>query len=525
MSETLFGFHRLLEIYDLALVQPLFTRSQLGAVRQREVADGREIRTWTAQYQPADTLRGHFEFGLKYERLNFEFFSRLFSRIDPQEIAHWVREEPTGSYARRTAFLYEWFTGHRLDVLDTASNVGYVDAIDGQLYLVAQAPGRDRRWRVNNNLPGLHDFCPLVYLGTEDERQWIYDVAIGVKELDDTYGAELLLRSAAWLTFKESRASFAIEHEADKDDRVKRFAAAIGEFSGHMQDPMSAQNLLPLQKAILGDTALRLGIRRSPVFIGQNTFRAQMVHYIAPPEELVDGMLDALRSFEARTRGADPVTRAAAVSFAFVYLHPLSDGNGRVHRFLINHLLAADKVVPANIIIPVSATIAGTARGRAEYDQVLEVISKPFMQRYVGAYHFGPQRTCPDGVVSDFAFTQTDDAQHAWRYLDLTAHARYLSGVLRQTVEHEMAEEALALRQHDEARGAIKNIIEMPDQDADRIIRSLKQEGWHVSNKLRKELPQIFDEGGVLNAQQGRIVAAVRAAFEGHRSENDSSTP
>lgn len=106
MSDTLFGFHRLAQLYGIELVQPLFTRSQLGAVRQREVADGREVRTWTAQYQPADSFRGHFEFGLKYERLNFELFSRLFSRIDPEEVASWVRDEPTGSYARRTAFLY-----------------------------------------------------------------------------------------------------------------------------------------------------------------------------------------------------------------------------------------------------------------------------------------------------------------------------------------------------------------------------------------------------------------------------------
>jgi len=55
----------------------------------------------------------------------------------------------------------------------------------------------------------------------------------------------------------------------------------------------------------------------------------------------------------------------------------------------VNHLLAADKVVPSRIVIPVSATIAGTAKGRAEYDQVLEVFSKPFMQNYVNDYRLG----------------------------------------------------------------------------------------------------------------------------------------
>ncbi|AEF88747.1 filamentation induced by cAMP protein Fic [Delftia sp. Cs1-4] len=515
MPDNLLGFHRLEAQHSVRLVQPLHTLSRLGAVRQRELAGGREIRTWTAQYQPTDTFRGHFEFGLKYERLNFEFFSRLFHCIDPEEVASWVREAPTGGYARRAGFFYEWFTGRQLAVPDTAPNVGYVDAMDASLYLAAQRPERNRRWRVNDNLPGTRDFCPMVHLGAPGERDWLYDVAAGVQALDDVYGPELLLRSAAWLTFKESRASFAIEHEADKQDRVKRFAAAIGEFSGRMDDPMSPDSLITLQRALLGDAALRVGIRRSPVFVGQSTFRAQIVHYIAPSEELVDGMLDALRSFEARTRGANALARAAAVSFAFVYLHPLADGNGRIHRFLVNHLLAADKAVPANIIVPVSATIAGSARGRAGYDHALEVFSRPFMRSHADGYRFGASRTCPDGVVTDFEFLQTEDAQHAWRYLDLSEHARYLSDVLRQTVEHEMAEEALALRRHDDARAAIKNLVEMPDQDADRIIRSLKEGNWQVSNKLRKELPEIFGEGGGLHAHHGPIVAAVRDAFEG----------
>lgn len=315
-DDTLWGFQRLAQLYGIELVQPLLVRSQLGTVRRHTVVDGQEVRTWPAQYQPADTFRGHFAFGLKHERLHFEFFSRLFACLPVQEIVDWVQDEPTGSYARRTAFLYEWFTGQPLPVPDTSPNVGYVDAIDAQCYLVAPQPERVRRWRVNNNLPGVRDFCPLVWLGPEGERGWLYDVAAGVQQLDDTYGTELLQRSAAWLTLKESRASFAIEHEADKKDRVQRFAAAISAFSGQMQDPLSPQSLLTLQKAVLGG------------------------------------------------------------------------------------------------------------------DQVLEVFSRPFMQAHAEAYRFGPQRTCPDGVVTDFVFTQTPAAQHAWRYPDLSAHVRYLSAVL-----------------------------------------------------------------------------------------------
>jgi Fic/DOC family len=294
----------------------------------------------------------------------------------------------------------------------------------------------------------------------------------------------------------------------------RRFAAAISEFSGRIEDPLTPQGLLTLQKSVLGEKALRLGIRQSPVFVGENSFRAQVVHYIAPADSLLSDMLTALQAFELNTRGANPVARAAAVSFAFVYLHPLVDGNGRVHRFLINHLLAADKAIPANLIVPVSATIAGSARGRAGYDAALEQFSGPFMRMYADAWRFGKRRTCPDGVETNFEFSQVEDAQHVWRYPDLTEHVHYLSALLRQTVEHEMADEAQLLRQYDNALVSLKAVLEMPDADADRIIRSLKHENWTISHKLRKELPQLFQEGGRFFDLHQQIIESVRSAFE-----------
>ena len=86
-DNTLLGFHRLAQLHAIQLVQPLRVRSQLGTVRRHTVVDGQEVRTWPAQYRPADTFRGHFEFGLKHERLHFEFFSRLFDCLSAQEVA------------------------------------------------------------------------------------------------------------------------------------------------------------------------------------------------------------------------------------------------------------------------------------------------------------------------------------------------------------------------------------------------------------------------------------------------------
>ena len=507
------GYKWLSEEYDVAPVQPFRIRSVIGSARTSAASNGFTVETYPAHYRPDATLSAHLTFALKYEGVELDFLNRLFEVTGPEPIVKWALEEPTGAYARRCGFLYEWLTGTILDQLGDAGG-NYVDLLDSSQYLTAMVSDKVRRWRINNNLPGTPAFCPMVYLGPDAQRDWLFDIAASVQALDAAYGPELLLRSAAWLTFKESRASFAIEHEANKTDRVQRFAAAIRQFSGRMPEPLATPALLTLQKAVLGDKALRLGIRQSPVFVGENSFRAQVVHYIAPDCAMVPGMLAALQAYELKTRGALPLARAAALSFAFVYLHPLADGNGRVHRFLIHHLLAADGAVPANLVVPVSATIAGSTKGRADYDSALELFSRPFMRRYADAYRFGPRRTCPDGVESNFQFLQTEDAQHAWRYPDLTGQTHYLSAVLRHTVEHEMTAEAQLLRQYDSALQALKTVIEMPDADADRIIRSLKQENWAISNKLRKAYPQLFQEDGPWFDLHAPIIQAVRAAFE-----------
>src|SRR5690606_4093724 len=140
--------------------------------------------------------------------------------------------------------------------------------------------------------------------------------------------------------------------------------------------------LAALQKGILGTAALRLGVRRSPVFVGQASMREDVVHYIGPHFSALGDMLAGLQAFEQATRGRESLARAAAIAFGFVYLHPMSDGNGRIHRFLINDTLLRDQAIPAGVILPVSATITSVREFGHGYDRVLEVFSRPFMRRY-----------------------------------------------------------------------------------------------------------------------------------------------
>lgn len=502
------GFKALAAQYDIALTQPLRVDSTIGASRMsRDTGDQIENR-YPAAYHPSDDFAGHFEFGLKYEEIHLEFFARLFAVTGPQPIEAWCKNEPFGQYARRTGFFYEWLTGQQLDVPDV-TNGGYIDAIAADHYLTRTKATRVRRWRINNNLPGTVDFCPMVRRTPAIQEALQFDLGAELHELDRTYGADILLRTASWLTFKESRASFLIEKEADQADRIQRFAHVIAQYCGHIQDPLSDKSLHILQAAILGHDAFGLGLRRSPVFVGQATMRENIVHYIAPHFDDLTSMLEGLNAFEQATRGAESLARAAVLAFGFVYIHPMRDGNGRIHRFLINDTLVRDKAMPDGVILPVSATITSSTEFRSGYDRALEVFSRPFMRRYATAYRFGEVLTYEDGTPSNFIFEDYDNARFAWRYPDLTEHVLYTARVVAHTVRAEMAEEAKVLMVFQRALEQLKDVVEMPDQDANRIIRSVKDNNWTISGKLKKQYPQLEDE-----RRAARILEAVRSAFE-----------
>ncbi|EJM34798.1 hypothetical protein PMI26_05602 [Pseudomonas sp. GM33] len=502
------GLKALAKQYDIVLAQPLRVESTIGTTRVSRESSGHTQNQYPPSYRPADDFSGHFEFGLKYEEIHLEFFARLFAKTGPEPIEAWCRREPFGQYARRTGFLYEWLTGQSLDVPDV-TNGGYVDALSAQDYLTRSEAPRVRRWRVKNNLPGTPGFCPLVRRTTAVKEALQFDLGAALKELDRTFGADILMRTASWLTFKESRASFLIEKEADQADRIQRFAHVIAQHCGHIEAPLSNDSLRSLQAGILGRDAIGLGLRRSPVFVGQATMREDIVHYIAPHFEELAPLLEGLNEFEIATRGAESVARAAVLAFGFVYIHPMRDGNGRIHRFLINDTLIRDKAVPDGVILPVSATITSSIDFRAGYDRTLEVFSRPFMRRYAAAYGFGELVTYEDGTPSNFIFDEYKDAGFAWRYPDLTEHVLYTARVVEHTIRTEMADEARVLVIFQRAQEQLKEVLEMPDQDANRIIRSIKENGWVVSGKLKKGYPQLEDEG-----MAQRVVNAVRSAFE-----------
>ena len=148
-------------------------------------------------------------------------------------------------------------------------------------------------------------------------------------------------------------------------------------------------------------TVQRFGLRQSPGFVGEEVRYPDVVHDIAPPPDDLADMLAGLQTFLDRARGQSPVMRSTVAAFGFVYIHPLADGNGRVHRFLVDDVLRRDGVVQDPMILPVSSLITSDAAERRAYDRILDVVSRPLMHTLAGTYRFSETATAyPDGITS-----------------------------------------------------------------------------------------------------------------------------
>lgn len=518
--ENPIGSAWLAEQYGLQLAQPLTVLSEIGSRRETHADDRVRTERYVEAMRPAPSLKGHLTFHLKHEVPHLEFLARLFHACKPEELTAWFQEEPTGQYSRRACFLYEWFTGRPLET-EGARQGAYVDALDASSIVVASKDKSvvSRRWRVRDNMPGTPEFCPLVRNIPEAVSAMGLDIPALVGELASEFGDEVIMKSAVWMTLRESKSSFAIEGEGDKGDRIQRFARVLGRRTGKGELALTDAVLAEIQKEILGarTTLQKFGLRQSPVFVGESVRFQEVVHYLAPPAQDVAAMLQGLATFLERTAGQSPVMRATVAAFGFVYIHPMADGNGRVHRFLVNDVLRRDGAVGDPMILPVSSLITRDSAERRAYDRILEEVSRPLMEVMAGHYQFGDAVTYADGLSSNLHITDPDRARPVWRMPDLTRHVVYLAQVIARTIQEDMRQESRYLRSHARARAAIKDVIEMPDSQADRVIRSIEANLGKLPGVLAKEIPLLVTPG-----VWEEILAAVKAAFEDGPTRHDT---
>ena len=472
------GYAWLIDRYGLDLPLP----PRLAAIARRH--HPRSTPDWLLlppPHRPRPTLAGHLAFAFRREGVDLAVLDALFAILPAGEVAEAVRAQPTGAFSRRLWFFHEWLTGERLDLPD-AGAVRYVPAVDTRLQFALAGGERSRRQKVLDNLPGTPAFCPMV------RRTPALDAARAL-QLDararDTAGRvhpDLMARAASFLLLNDTKSSFAIEGERPSNVRAARWGRAIAEAGRRAPDRAELERL---QRIVIEDARfVRLGLRDEGGFVGlHDRIDGSPLpdHVSARPQDL-PGLVDGIAAYCARAvaGGLDPVVAAAVAAFGFVYVHPFEDGNGRIHRWLIHHVLAAAGYTPPGVVFPVSAAILERIE---DYRRVLEARSSALLP-------FIDWRAAEGGNVEVL-----NETASFYRYFDATAHAEFLYECIERTVEEDLPREIRFLAAFDRFAAGVKDMADMPDRRVELLRGFLEQNGGRLSARARsREFAALTDD-------------------------------
>jgi len=466
-------------VHGLNLQAPVRTTSCVSQGHIR--GSHRQEEFWCVfdrRYWPGDLVTAHIGFALRHETIDLLVLKRVFDAIDPAVLEEFIKNTPTGAVARRVWFFYETLTGKRL-ALEDAATVGAVDAIDPKSYFTAN-PRLSRRHRVRDNLLGLGGYVPMLRRTSKLREFSQMNLAQKAAETIGRSGGHLVARAASFLLLADSRASFEIEGERPPRGRLERWGRAVLQAG---KNKLSFEELVRLHSVVIEDTRfVHVGLRYDSVFLGERDMNGDpLPEFIgAHPEQLRD-LLTGLIAANERMRESklDPVLQAAATAFGFVYIHPYQDGNGRVHRCLIHHVLAERKFTPPGMVFPVSSVMLDRID---DYRTALQNHSGPLMD-------FIEWQPTPDHNVRVL-----NDTADLYRYFDCTAEAEFLWECVTRTVEHDLPEEIDYLRRHDEVQRRIMETVEMPDRLAQSLIMFMRQNGGKLAKRRReKEFAALTD--------------------------------
>lgn len=437
-----------------------------------------------------NTLVGHLEFALRHEGVNLEIVDAVFEHLSPADLCARLEAAPNGAHIRRACFLWEWLTGQELPIVVTPAG-GYVDLFPAETYVTAGAPINNRKFRVRNNALGTPGFCPVVLRSVVPDSPSLAELlAKAQRSLESVGDPALYERALSFLYLSETRSSFEIEREKPSSDKQERFVQLLRRVGETTR--VSEDWLVSLQNSVVRDVfSQEASYRTQQNWLEDATGR--ITFFPVPVADLRRAMA-GWETFvnDNGTLCPDVLVKVACAAFGFVYLHPFMDGNGRLHRFLIHHVLTHTDLLTGGRIVPVSAVIL---KHTPEYLEVLAGFSQPVTRLW-------------DYVRGDVApHITAAPGSRAYRFFDASREVAFLYQMIRLAVEEEIPRELAWLSGFDQALGVLESEFDLPQKDLATLIRMAHSNHGQLSANRRKQFSYL--PVAVLN----RIEVVVQACF------------
>lgn len=445
---------------------------------------------------PQPTLLHQALFAIKHEGIRLDLLMSALRRIPPAELVTLVQSTPNSIYGRKLGHLWERLHQQRLPGLnDPGVASAYAPLFDPAHYFVGTTH-RDARWRIAFNGLGDMHFCPVVRKTPALMALIDKDILGQAQAFAQSVGEAMLERALNWAYLSETEGSFAIEGEAPSADKATRFTALLRR--AHEQRPLTEDMLVELQNAAISnpfDKAVQFRTEQNR--LQRDMPGAAGVTYVPPePELAVELMAGLMRLANHPPATLNPLVHAAMVSFAFVFIHPFMDGNGRLSRFLIHHCLGQSGRLPPQFLLPISVSMK---KHESEYLQALTDFSKPARQLCRVTW----------GGDEHYNYDWVPEADIWFRYMDLTEPVAFTLAMTDASLDTHMRQEVEFLGLFDRVKRHINERYDLRGSDLATLIVTIFQNGGTLSNNRRKRYADRV-QSHVLDAVESAVSRAMR---------------
>lgn len=496
---TKLGYSALIERFNLQ-VPPLRQTFAVGERSTQTIvhaADGTErVELRKGAVQPDGSTAEDLTFALRREELNLAVLAALFEREEALgDVRTWLAESPSSAYARKAGYLAEWLSGCELE-FKAPAGARREPLLDEQHYVVGPARSAPK-WGVVNNLLGTREYSPLVRRTAKLQELLALNLQAKVRQAVESLEPEILHRAVDYLYLSETRSTYSIEAEIPDNNRAARFRQLL-EAAGE-PGPLSEEQFAGWQNRIVSNYSAEPGYRQGQNWLSRSGRLRNIADFIPPPAALVPPMMDGINEVAQMTAGLrlDPVVGAACAAFGFVFVHPFWDGNGRLHRFLIHHLLRQAGFTPKGVVLPISARMLSRID---RYSELLKAYSRPRTEL------LNYRLDADSGTI----MVTSPQPHWLYAYFDATQLCEFLLECVKETVEVDLASEVRYLRSHDAAVRELEAWLDLPQSRLNTLIDVIVQNHGALAKGKRKLVEMLSD------AEVARIEEVVSRHFAQH---------